>query len=166
MQTDHRHRPPARLTAALVVVLVAVLAAAGCSRGSQEKDAGGVPGRLSVLSLGPVATWDPQRLATPQDIAFAGRTFIRTLTAHPAGPDAAARREVVGDLATDAGTHDKTLKVWSFTLRDGVTWQDGTPVTCADVSYGVSRSFGKPFATEGLNYPLAYLDIPRKADGT
>ena len=86
-----------------------------------------------MLSLGPVATWDPQRLATPQDIAFAGRTFIRTLTAHPAGPDAAARREVVGDLATDAGTHDKTLKVWSFTLRDGVTWQDGTPVTCADV---------------------------------
>ncbi|KRE54935.1 ABC transporter substrate-binding protein [Phycicoccus sp. Soil748] len=166
MQTDHRHRPPARLTAALVVLVVAVLAAAGCSRGSKEEDAGGVPGRLSVLSLGPVATWDPQRLATPQDIAFAGRTFIRTLTAHPAGPDAAARREVVGDLATDAGTHDKTLKVWSFTLRDGVTWQDGTPVTCADVSYGVSRSFGKPFATEGLNYPLAYLDIPRKADGT
>jgi peptide/nickel transport system substrate-binding protein len=164
--TDHRRRTPARLTAALVPVLAGVLATAACTKGSDEPADGGVPGRLSVLSLGPVATWDPQRLSTPQDIAFAGRTFIRTLTAHPAGPDAAGRREVVGDLATDAGTHDKSLKVWSFTLRDGLAWQDGTPITCADVSYGVSRSFAKPFATEGLTYPLAYLDIPRRPDGT
>ena len=165
VRTDHRHRPPARLTAALVAVL-GLLAVAGCSGGTEQSSDRGTPGQLSVLSLGPVATWDPQRMATPQDMAFAGRTFIRTLTAHPAGPDAAARRGVVGDLATDAGTHDKTLKVWSFTLRDGVAWQDGTPITCDDVRYGVSRSFGNPFATEGLNYPLAYLDIPRKADGT
>jgi peptide/nickel transport system substrate-binding protein len=126
----------------------------------------GPAGQLTVLSLGPVATWDPQRISTPQDIAFAGRVFTRTLTAFPSGADAAHQRTVEGDLATDAGTVDATLKRWSFTLREGVSWQDGSPVTCDDIRYGISRSFAAPFSSEGLNFPLAYLDIPRKADGT
>ncbi|KQU70856.1 hypothetical protein ASC58_03565 [Phycicoccus sp. Root101] len=151
----------------MVTALVAVaLMVSGCTAGDASAPDTGVAGQLSVLSLGPVASWDPQRMTTPQDVAFAGRTFIRTLTAHPAGTDAAAQRDVVGDLATDAGRPDDSLKVWAFTLRSGTTWQDGSPVTCEDVRYGVSRSFAKPWADEGLNYPLAYLDIPRKADGT
>jgi peptide/nickel transport system substrate-binding protein len=105
-------------------------------------------------------------MSTPHDVAFAGRVFLRTLTAFPPGPDAAAQRAVIGDLATDAGTPDTSRKVWRFTLRDGPTWQDGSPVTCEDVRYGVSRSFAEPYASEGLNYPTAYLDIPRRADGT
>ena len=150
----------------MAAALVLAAALSGCTGQEPPTPDGGVPGRLSVLSLGPVASWDPQRMTTPQDVAFAGRTFIRTLTAHPAGADAAAQREVVGDLATDAGTPDEALKVWTFTLRAGTAWQDGSPVTCQDVRYGVSRSFAKPFADEGLNYPLAYLDIPRRPDGT
>nr|WP_238338209.1 ABC transporter substrate-binding protein [Pedococcus badiiscoriae] len=105
-------------------------------------------------------------MSSAQDIAFAGRVFVRTLTAFPAGGDVAHQRAVEGDLATTAGSVDGTLKTWSFTLRNGVSWQDGSPVTCDDVRYGISRSFAEPFASEGLNYPLAYLDIPRKADGT
>lgn len=151
----------------MATALVAVaITASGCTADDTAAPDEGVKGRLSVLSLGPVASWDPQRMTTPQDMAFAGRTFIRTLTAHPAGADAATQREVVGDLATDAGTPDDSLKVWTFTLRSGTTWQDGSAITCQDVRYGVSRSFAKPFADEGLNYPLAYLDIPRKVDGT
>lgn len=136
-----------------------------CSSDSPVDDSTAADGELTVLSLGPVATWDPQRMSTPQDIAFAGRVFLRTLTAFPAGVDAAAQRAVVGDLATDAGTPDRDARVWRFTLRDGVKWQDGSTVTCEDVRYGVSRSFAEPNASEGLNYPTAYLDIPRKADG-
>jgi len=144
-----------------------VLLASACTLGDEPPPEDTAPsGELSVLSLGPVATWDPQRMATSQDVAFASRVFLRTLTAYPPGPDAAAQRAVVGDLATDTGTADDSRKLWSFTLRSGVTWQDGSPVTCADVKYGVSRSFAEPFASEGLNYPTAYLDIPRKVDGS
>ncbi len=139
----------------------------GCTGISSVGDAAATESaELTVLSLGPVATWDPQRMSTAQDIAFAGRVFARTLTAFPAGADAAGQQRVDGDLATTAGTVDRTLKTWSFTLRGGIAWQDGSPVTCDDVRYGVSRSFAQPFASEGLNYPLAYLDIPRKADGS
>lgn len=146
---------------------VAALTVSACT-GTATDDASdtGPAGQLTVLSLGPVATWDPQRISSPQDIAFAGRVFTRTLTAFPPGADAARQRSVEGDLATDAGRVDTSLKRWTFELRDGVKWQDGSPVTCEDVRYGVSRSFAEPFASEGLNFPLAYLDIPRKADGT
>lgn len=151
----------------VVGAATAALTASACTgTATDEASDAGPAGQLTVLSLGPVATWDPQRISTPQDIAFAGRVFTRTLTAFPAGADAARQRAVEGDLATNAGAVDTTLKRWSFTLRDGVTWQDGSPVTCDDVRYGISRSFAEPFASEGLNFPLAYLDIPRKADGS
>ncbi|TPG15909.1 ABC transporter substrate-binding protein [Pedococcus bigeumensis] len=159
-----RRLPRTRFLAASAAA--AALAVSGCTGiTSDDRTGAAESGELTVLSLGPVATWDPQRLSTAQDIAFAGRVFARTLTAFPAGASGGAQN-VEGDLATTAGTVDRTLKTWSFTLRSGVAWQDGSPVTCEDVRYGVSRSFAQPFATEGLTYPLAYLDIPRKADGS
>ena len=105
-------------------------------------------------------------MSSKKDMAFAGRVFSRTLTAYPAGPDSATQRRLAGDLATDTGTASKDLRTWSFTLRPDATWQDGSAVTCEDVRYGVARNFAEPAASEGLNYPLAVLDVPRKADGT
>ena len=54
---------------------------------------------------------------------------------------------------------------WSFTIRDGVTWQDGSPVTCEDFNYGVSRTFATDIITNGPTYAIPYLDIPTDADG-
>ena len=47
---------------------------------------------------------------------------------------------------------------WSFTLREGVTWQDGSPVTCEDVRYGVSRSFARAVRHRGPELPAG---LPR-----
>ena len=156
-----------RLLPACAALLAAALAATGCTAQPADQTPSGPDGQLSVLSLGPVATWDPQRMSTSQDAAFAGRVFMRTLTAYPAGDGrSGTAQDVVGDLATDGGTADESMSVWSFTLRQGTTWQDGSPITCEDVRYGVSRSFAEPWASEGLNYPQAYLRIARKPDGT
>ena len=87
--------------AATAALTVSACTGVADRRGSSDA---GPAGQLTVLSLGPVATWDPQRISTPQDIAFAGRVFTRTLTAFPAGADAARQRAVEGDLATTAGT--------------------------------------------------------------
>ena len=159
---------PSRPRIARAVVGAAVsavsLAAAACSAGPLAPDSG--DGTLTVVSLGPVATWDPQRMSSTKDMAFAGRVFTRTLTAYPSGPDAASQRRLVGDLATNTGTASKDQRTWSFTLRVDVAWQDGSTVTCEDVKYGVARNFAEPAASEGLKFPLAVLDIPRKADGS
>lgn len=122
-------------------------------------------GTLQALSLGPVVTWDPQRIASRDDMAFATRAFARTLTAYAPDTDLDQQARLVGDLATDTGTPGKDLRTWSFTLRDGVRWQDGSPVTCADVAYGISRSFATQEIAGGPTDALAVLAIPRQMDG-
>jgi peptide/nickel transport system substrate-binding protein len=123
-------------------------------------------GTLHALSLGPVVTWDPQRIASRDDVAFAGRVFARTLTAYPPNTDPDQQSRLVGDLATTTGTPGKDLKTWSFTLREGVRWQDGSPVTCEDVAYGISRTFATDVVKGGPTDALAVLAIPRQPDGT
>jgi peptide/nickel transport system substrate-binding protein len=123
-------------------------------------------GTLRALSLGPVTTWDPQRIASRDDAAFAGRTFLRTLTAYQPSTDARNQSRLVGDLATDTGTPNVNLREWSFTLREDVAWQDGSPVTCEDVKYGVSRTFATDVITGGATDALAALFVPKLPDGS
>ncbi|GIH68193.1 ABC transporter substrate-binding protein [Sphaerimonospora thailandensis] len=64
--------------------------------------------------------------------------------------------KVVGDLATDAGQVSDGGKTWTFTLKDGVKWQDGSPITSADVKWSMERLFA-PFITEGPPYIQQWL---------
>ncbi|MFQ6172890.1 ABC transporter substrate-binding protein [Oryzobacter sp. R7] len=179
-----RRRRPRALTVALAVVGVLVLTlgallgtrflgsgsgqapetAAATSAVGDRVDTDG--GTLHALTLGPVATWDPQRIASRDDMAFAGRVFARTLTAYAPSTDPSRQSRLVGDLATDTGTPGKDLRTWSFTLRDGLKWQDGSPLTCADVAYGISRTFATDVIAGGPTDALAVLAIPRQMDGT
>lgn len=108
---------------------------------------------------------DPQRNYTGQDLAFFGGFVNRTLTAYAyeSGP---AGAELVADMATDTGTTTDGGKTWSFTLRDGLTWEDGSEVTCQDVAYGTSRVFATDIIVDGPTYAISYLDIPTNEDGS
>lgn len=109
---------------------------------------------------------DPQRNYTGEDLAFFGGTVMRGLTAYKFSADAAEGTSLVPDMATDLGTATNGGKTWAFTIRDGVTWQDGSDVTCADVKYGVSRTFATDVINQGPTYAVVYLDIPTDADGS
>ncbi|MEO3812472.1 ABC transporter substrate-binding protein [Sphaerisporangium sp. B11E5] len=63
---------------------------------------------------------------------------------------------LVGDLATDTGTTTDGGKTWKFTLKDGLKWQDGTPITSGDIKYSFERLFA-PFITEGPTYVQQWL---------
>jgi peptide/nickel transport system substrate-binding protein len=119
-----------------------------------------------MLRLGPVDSWDPQRLNVAADMAFAGRVFERTLTAWAPATDENTLPKLVPDLATDTGVATNGGKVWRFTLRGSATWQDGRPVTCADVKYGVSRTFATTQITGSTANSVALLDVPGNADGS
>lgn len=150
---------------ALVGVGALLLAACGGSddpddSGSSDATAGGT---LRVLSIGSkILHLDPHRNYTGEDLAFTGAFLTRTLTnyTYVDGPDGWA---VQGDLATDTGTPNEDATSWEFTLRDGITWQDGSPVTCEDVKYGVSRTFATTVITGGPTYAISMLDIPEGA---
>jgi peptide/nickel transport system substrate-binding protein len=152
----------------IVVGLAAVLVLAGCSgeESSAQRSKQSKPGgTLYMLNAGPVESWDPQRMSVAGDISFATRTFTRTLTAFLPAADPKDQFNLVGDLATDTGTAADGGKSWSFTLRDDAIWQDGTPVTCEDVKYGISRTYATGQITGGFTYALAYLDIPKDDKG-
>lgn len=122
-------------------------------------------GTIYVLSAN--ERWDqidPQRVYTPEDLAFFGSTIYRSLESYAYSPDPRAGTTLTPDLATDLGSHNAADTQWSFTLRDGVTWQDGSPVTCQDVKYGVSRTFATNVINQGPAYAIAYLDIPFESD--
>ncbi|MFF4123051.1 ABC transporter substrate-binding protein [Microbispora rosea] len=80
--------------------------------------------------------------------------FTRQLTAYK--HDDAGNIKLVGDLATDTGTTTDNGKTWQFTLKDGLKWQDGTPITSADIKYSFERLFAD-FITEGPDYAETWL---------
>ena len=105
--------------------------------------------------------YDPQRIYTGEDLAFFGATIMRSLVAYKYSSDPAVANTLVPDMATDTGTANADATQWTFTLRDGLTWQDGSPVKCEDIKYGVSRTFATDVINGGPTYAIAYLDIPK-----
>jgi peptide/nickel transport system substrate-binding protein len=103
---------------------------------------------------------DPQRTYVGRDITNWSRTVYRSLVTFPISEDAAKATTPVPDLATDTGQSSDGAKTWKFTVKDGVKWEDGKPITCEDFKYGASRVFATDVITGGPNYLLTYLDIP------
>jgi peptide/nickel transport system substrate-binding protein len=123
-------------------------------------------GTLTMLSLNQEFTdLDPQRAYTGEDISMLNAWMTRSLTAYKISRDEKEQSKLVPDMATDTGTALNGGKDWEFTLRDGMKWQDGSPVTCEDLKYGVSRTFATDVIVGGPTYAIQYLDIPQDADG-
>jgi peptide/nickel transport system substrate-binding protein len=161
-----------RCCLAVALGLATTLVSASCSvqLASQAKPTSAgrqtAGGTLYMLRMGPAVAWDPQRLSVGADMAFAGRVFQRTLTAWAPATRQDTLPDLAPDLATDTGKVAAGGRAWSFTLRGDAQWQDGKPVTCADVKYGISRTFATTQITGGSSDALAFLDVPRKADGS
>ena len=150
-----------------------LLAACGSSSSSDSSSAAaegsgeGQPGgTINVLTLEEQFLHvDPQRIYTGVDLAFFNGYTTRTLTAYKFAPGAEGVT-IVPDMATDLGTATNDAKTWAFTIRDGVTFEDGTAVGCSDVKYGVSRTFATDIITDGPTYAISLLDIPKAEDGS
>jgi peptide/nickel transport system substrate-binding protein len=91
---------------------------------------------------------DPQRIYFAFN-STAAWLYARSLTSYKI--DQTGHLTLVGDLATDTGTASDDNKTWTFTLKDGIKWQDGKDVTVDDVRHGIERAWA-PFITEGAAY--------------
>ena len=158
-----------RLLAGTVAVAMAGALAAcggggGGSNGGQLRASRPPPAaRCTTTSTRPYEHTDPQRSYLGVEMTNFSRTVYRSLVAFPISTDPKVSNTPVPDLATDTGTSSEGGKVWKFTLKDGVKWEDGKPVTCEDFKYGASRVFATDVITGGPNYLLTYLDIPTDA---
>ncbi|MCT9003974.1 ABC transporter substrate-binding protein [Streptomyces rhizosphaerihabitans] len=162
----------ARRVAAASVSLVVAAGAAACGpKDSDAKSSGGDSrphkgGTLTVLNADPQQDFDPARLYTSGGGNVPSLVF-RTLTTRNR-ENGAAGAQVVPDLATDTGRPSKNATVWTYTLKKGLKYEDGTPITSADIKYGIERSFaaelsgGAPYLRDwligGADYQGPYKD--------
>ena len=45
--------------------------------------------------------------------------------------------QLVPDMATDLGRPNEDNTEWTFTLKDGIKYEDGTDVKAEDVAYAI-----------------------------
>jgi peptide/nickel transport system substrate-binding protein len=170
-----RSWPPRRMLAAAAVVLLVAVIAVSCLGGSDGRadvpvmsdgpntgvtgvraPSDGDGGVLRVVAAD-IDSLDPQRSYLP-GVWNLMRLYTRTLVTYSTEPGSTG--ELVPDLATDVGTTDDGGKTWTFTLREGVRFETGEPITSKDVRYGIARSFDAKAITGGPTHIIDALDDP------
>jgi peptide/nickel transport system substrate-binding protein len=140
------------LAIAAVVTALTLSACHANNTASPVKTATKSGGELDVLSSAPTINLDP---AKSQNLATSTiHLVLRGLTTWQESPTEAPK--VVPDLANDIGKISDGGKTWTYTLKPGLEYADGTAITAQDVKYGVERSFS-PQLSGGLAYHKTLL---------
>lgn len=161
-----------RIVGATAVVCALLATVAGCGGGSDDEKGSGAGfnagmkgvaskstkkgGTLKFVNKQNFDSLDPQR----QYYGFAwdfARFYSRQLITYAPKPGNASN-ELVPDLATSTGKITDDGKTYTYTLRDGITWEDGSAITSKDVKYGIERIWAKDVVSGGPGYLRQVLD--------
>ena len=85
------------------------------------------------------------------------RYYSRQLVTGKAEPGKAGA-ELTPDLATERAKITDDGKTYTYTLRDGITWEDGKPITSQDIKYGIERQWAQDVLSGGPVYLRDILD--------
>ena len=114
-------------------------------------------GTLKVVGNGDVDYMDPQR--TYSTLGFSiQRAINRQLLTYKAGPAEAGGNEITPDLAKAMPTVSDDGLTYTYELKDGIKFEDGTEITAKDVKYGVERSFEIDTLSGGPEYMRQTLE--------
>lgn len=121
-------------------------------------------GTLNLLMASDFDSWDPQR-------SYAGgawnmmRLYVRSLIGYKSVNG--SKYSLEPDLATNMGTHNANYTEWSYTLKPGLEWADGKPITAADIQWGISRLWASGNGVTGgpSSYFTSGLKAPKKYAG-
>ncbi|MFI9118024.1 ABC transporter substrate-binding protein [Streptomyces bikiniensis] len=170
MSTQRRRIAAGALLAAATMVVTTACGGGNGGGGDKGKDGlafnGGVNkvlnasdkkgGELKFIGSQEADSWDPQRGYYGFVWDFA-RYYTRQLVTFKAAPGTAST-ELVSDLATDTGKVSADGLTYTFTLKDGIAWEDGKPITSKDVKYGIERIWAQDVISGGPIYLQQVLD--------
>jgi len=113
-----------------------------------------------TLRMAQSADWDS---LDPADTYYAYswdfiRLYGRALVMFKPGPGSEGTT-LVPDLAETLGKPSADAKTWTYKLKKGIKFEDGTPVTSKDVKYGVERALDKVTFPNGPTYMNDFLDL-------
>ena len=139
----------------LAGALAVSLAACGPATSDDSSSDGSTNGAVTYMEVAGIYDGvDPAAIYLGTELAAFRRIVYRGLTALPITDD--PNPVVQGDLATDTGTSDDGGLTWTFTIKDGVKWEDGSDLTADDFLYGLKRAYDAEL-TNGTGVGTTYL---------
>lgn len=174
-----------RKQALAITAVVAALSvsAVACTKADDKKPTDKAPA-ASGFNAATTAVVNPSttkggelKLWSPQDVdyldparAYYGfvwnlqRLYIRQLFAYDSKPGAAGTK-LVPDLAAADPVLSNDGKTYTVKIKDGVKFEDGTPITSKDFKYGIERVFAQDVLSGGPTYLIDILDQGQKYPG-
>lgn len=113
-------------------------------------------GTLKFIGKQDFDSTDPQRQYYGMAWDFS-RFYTRQLISYTPKPGQASA-ELVPDLAKAKAQITNGGKTYTYQLREGINWEDGTPITSKDVKYGIQRIWATDVITGGPSYLRQVLD--------
>ncbi|GAB3978089.1 ABC transporter substrate-binding protein [Actinoallomurus acanthiterrae] len=112
-----------------------------------------------TLHLANAGDWDN---VDPADTYYAfswnfARFYGRTLMMFKSVPGKDGL-QLTPDLAQGPGQHSADLKTWTYKIKPGIKYEDGTPIKTQDIKYDIERSLDKKTFPNGPTYFNDYLD--------
>lgn len=166
--------PKRRLAAGAALVVAALVSTTACGGGDSDSDSKGKGagfnaalnkvvnasakkgGTLKFIGKQDFDSLDPQRTYYGMTWDFM-RYYTRTLVTYDTKPGLASNK-LVGDLATGPAQVSADGKTYTYKLRDGLTWEDGSKLTSKDIKYGIERLWATDVITGGPAYIRTTLD--------
>jgi peptide/nickel transport system substrate-binding protein len=173
-----------RVVAAATVAVALGLTTAACGGGSKSDNNGGSSssksgynasltgivnpstakgGTLNLWAAQDADSWDPARgyYAFVWDL---NRLYTRKLVDYAAAPGKDGLK-LVPDLAAADPEISADKLTYTFKLKSGIKWDDGSPITSKDIKYGVERVFAADVISGGPVYLPGVLDQGQKYPG-
>jgi peptide/nickel transport system substrate-binding protein len=141
------------LLVALLSIIIAAVAACGGTSSSTTSSTSANTDVLRIASRQKIATWDP-RASAADEVTYFANCYEPLLWSNPPGsaqpfrPALATSWEVSQDGFT-----------WTFHLRQGVKFHDGTPFNAAAVKYSIEATKKLGIGASYIWYPLKKVKI-------
>ncbi|WP_340540073.1 ABC transporter substrate-binding protein [Nocardioides sp. GXZ039] len=108
-------------------------------------------GTVTVLSNAGLNTMDPSEAYYQNTTSILTSLVTRQLTQYVYDEESETMI-LIPDLATSLGEPSDDFKTWTFELKDGIKYEDGTPVKPEDFVYAAARSMDRTQFPEGPAY--------------
>ncbi|MEU0096179.1 ABC transporter substrate-binding protein [Kribbella sp. NPDC006257] len=130
---------------------------------AKEIDGAKKGGTVTILSDVAPDTFDPTNTYYVDGFQIE-KLYFRALTQYRLD-EKTGKPTLVPDLAEDLGTKSADGLTWTFKLKKGIKYSDGSPVKAEDYAYSIKRAFAHDLYDSGPTYHIQFFKDGEKYKG-